>query len=75
MIPITLEQAKQLTHGITLYEMNAKNADGTPRRWKVFGKVETWKRDDGRISIPLKNGLYNHCHLTQNNLWAYSLTL
>jgi len=54
MKPITIEEAKQLKHGDILYEMNAKNADGTPRRWKVYGKITTWVRDDKRISIPLK---------------------
>ena len=73
MKPITLEEAKQLKSGTILYEINKKNADGSARRWKVFGKVQTWTRDEKRISIPLKRGLYEHSHLTENNLWAFSL--
>jgi hypothetical protein len=36
---ITLEQAKQLTQGTILYHAINRNADGTPQRWRVNGKV------------------------------------
>lgn len=65
---ITLEQAKQLRYRETIYSVMDKNADGTPQRWRVNGKVQLWKRDAGRIRIPIKRGLYENSYLTENNL-------
>jgi len=73
MKPITLEQAKQLKIGTILYHRQAKNADGSPQRWKVTGKVQTWKRDLNMVYIPLKRGKYTYSHLTKMNLWYFSL--
>ena len=70
---ITLEQAKALTHGTILEHSTHQNADGTPQRWKVNGKVKTWKRDAGRISIPVKHGLYIYGHITEFDLDLISL--
>ena len=65
---ITLEQAKELKHGDILYHTINKNADGTPQRWKVNGKVKRWKRSPDKIKIPLKYGLYRFDYLTENEL-------
>lgn len=65
---ITLEQAKQLRYRETIYSVMDKNADGTPQRWRVNGKVQLWKRNAGRIRIPIKRGLYENSYLTENNL-------
>lgn len=68
MKPITLEEAKKLTYGDTLYHLKEKNRDGTPMRFKVVGQVKTWKRDSSRIRVPLKRGLYETGELT-NGTW------
>lgn len=47
---ITLEQEKQLRVGDILHDRNHK-------RWKVNGKVKTWKRDPSRVDFPVKHGL------------------
>jgi hypothetical protein len=73
MEPITLEQAKTLTPGTTLYHRTVMNADKTPQRWRVSGQVTTWKTDPFRISVPLKRGLYCNIHLTEKNLFYFSL--
>lgn len=65
---ITLEQAKNLQHGTVLHHVSNRNADGTPQRWRVNGKVKTWKRNPGRVQVPIKHGLYNHDYLTENEL-------
>ena len=65
---ITLDQAKELKIGTILHHTKNVNADNTPQRWKVNGKVKTWKRDSGRIEIPLKNGLRNYDYLTEDTL-------
>lgn len=65
---ITLEQAKNLQIGDIIYHAKNKNADGTKQRWKVNGKVKTWKRDKSKVKVPLKHGLYNYDYLTEKEL-------
>ena len=65
---ITLEQAKGLKHGQILHHTINKNADGTPQRWRVNGKVKTWKRDPSMVQVPMKQGLKNCDYLTENDL-------
>ena len=55
---ITLKQAKQLKHGDIIYNKYYQNTDGTPQRWKINGKVKTWKTRPSEIKIPIKRGLY-----------------
>jgi hypothetical protein len=73
MEPITLEQAKRLTHGTILYHRNNKTAKGAPQKWRVSGNPQTWKRSPEKVSVPIKNGLYSYSHLTENNLYYFSL--
>ena len=65
---ITLEQAKSLKYGDILHHEVNKNADGTPQRWRVNGKVKRWKRSPDRIQVPLKYGLYGYGYLTEDDL-------
>jgi len=71
---ITLNQAKKLRSGQTLYHLKQKNSDGTAQRWRVNGKVKTWKRDPNRVQVPIKHGLYNYDYLTEHELNLVSLT-
>lgn len=71
---ITLEQAKKLEVGQVLHHAINKNADGTPQRWRVNGKVKTWKRDEKRVRVPVKNGLKNCDYLTEESLHLVSLS-
>ena len=71
---ITLEQAKQLRNGDTLYHVRNRNADGTAQRWRVNGKPKTWKRSPERVQVPLKHGLYTYDYLTEAYLDDVSLT-
>lgn len=70
---ITIEQAKALKPGMILHQVGAFNSDGTPRRWKVNGKVKTWKKDSSRVSIPIKHGLYAYDTITETSLHLVSL--
>lgn len=54
---ITLEEAKNLKVGDCLI-------DGSGHRWRVNGIVQRWKRDESRIRVPLKHGLYTYDALT-----------
>jgi len=65
---ITLEQAKNLTHGTILYHVTHRNADGSPQRWRVNGQPKTWKRSPDRVQVPIKHGLYSYDYLTENDL-------
>jgi uncharacterized protein (TIGR02996 family) len=64
---ITLDQAKQLEYGQTLYHVTRRNADGTARRWRVTGKVKTWKRDASKVYVPLKHGMYGYDSLSASD--------
>lgn len=72
--PITLEEAKELKHGDILYHTKNKNADGTPQRWKVNGRVKTWKTRPNQVQIPIKQGLYSFDHLTERDLHTVTLS-
>jgi len=65
---ITLEQAKALTWRDTLYHVTNRNSDGSPQRWRVNGKVKTWKRSPERVQIPVKHGLYSYGYVTEDDL-------
>lgn len=70
---ITLEQAKDLTHGTILYDMVYRNVDGTPQRWRVNGAPKTWKRNPNRVTVPIKHGLKDCSYLTELSLEAFCL--
>ena len=65
---ITLDQAKNLKFGQILHHTINKNADGTPQRWRVNGKIKTWKRSPDRVQVPVKYGLYGFGYVTENDL-------
>lgn len=69
-----IEQAKQLKYRQVIYCDTYKNADGTPQRWVVTGKVKTWKRDLSRIQVPLKRGLREFGKLDEYNCCCFCLT-
>ncbi len=63
------EQAKTLKFGQTLIQ----TFEGKQYRWRVNGKVKTWKRDSNRIQVPLKHGLYKFGYLTKDNLNIFTI--
>ena len=71
---LLLENAKKLKIGQTLHHTVHVNADGTPQRWKVNGKVKTWKSNSNRVQVPLKHGLYYYGYLTEDDLHLFNLT-
>ena len=71
---LTLNQAKKLRTGQILYHLKNKNADGSAQRWKVNGKVKTWKTKPEKVQVPVKYGLYGHDYVTENELNMVSLT-
>lgn len=73
MPALTLEQAKALTYRDTVYHREYRNADGSAQRWRVNGKVKTWKRSPKRVQVPVKHGLYDYDYITEHELELVSL--
>lgn len=73
---MNLRQAKALKPGDILhYTGKHKCGDPDPQtnakkvlRWKVTGQVKTWKRDESRVLIPVKFGLYAHGKINETEL-------
>jgi len=63
---ITKEQAVELKHGEILHS-DWTNADGTCERWRVNGKIKTWKKSVKRFSVPLKHGLHDYGFLDEDS--------
>lgn len=53
---MTFDEAAALNGG----EIWFVSTDGSARRCRVNGKVKRWKRDQSRIEIPMKYGLYDY---------------
>ncbi len=70
---ITLNQAKKLRFGQTIYMRDQVNSDGTSVRWRVNGAPKLWKRSPGRVSVPVKHGLRDHGYVTEDNLHLFTL--
>lgn len=66
-LPLTLGEAKLLRYGEELHDRVNRYADGTCVRWRVAGKVQTWKTDPTRVRVPLRHGLYNYEAITERN--------
>ena len=64
---ITKEIALTLKHGQILHHVSLKNADGTPARIRVSGKVKTWVTRPTEFSVPFKHGLYVYGYVTPGN--------
>ncbi len=63
---MTLEQAKKLKYGDIVYHVNPVIS-----KWRISGKVKTWKRDTSRIKITIKRGLYSYGYITEDNLHLF----
>jgi hypothetical protein len=68
---ISLQEAKELKYGQILHSVLNVNADNSPQRWKVSGKVKTWKTQPNRVKVPIKFGLYTHGYITEHDLHKY----
>lgn len=71
---LTLDLARDLSLGDIVYSLYYRNADQTPQRYRINGKVKTWKTRPEDIKIPVKRGLYEFGYLTPDNLNHFSLS-
>ena len=72
-MPITIDQAKGLCQGKTIYSMLNRNADGTPQRWKITS-VKTWETRPMEVEVRLKYGIRTYDRITQRELHLVALT-
>lgn len=61
-------EAKALRRGDVIFHVRDVNADGTPQRWKVNGKVKLWKRSPDKVRVPILRGLQQNSYLDESNL-------
>jgi hypothetical protein len=71
---MTQQELRNVKFGDILYCNRFNNADGSPARYKVNGKVRTWKRSPDRIEVPVKRGLYEYGTLTLEHAEWFELT-
>jgi len=62
-----------LPFGATLHHKTATNADGSPMRCRVNGKLRLWKRDPDRFQLPVKYGLKTCFYITAANINDWEL--
>ena len=71
---MTLEEAKALKPGDKVFHATLKNADNkTARMYTVTGQVKIWKRDAGRVRVPVKRGLKGYDYIDENSLHLVNL--
>ena len=70
---MTFEEALNLKYGQSLIHYKFKNADKSPVRCKVNGKVKQWKTRPGEFLVPVKRGLYQFFYLDQGNASEWSV--
>ena len=64
---MTRDEVNNLNRGAVLEHVTGKNADGTPLRCRVNGKLKTWKtRND--FQLPVKHGLKTCFYITPDNI-------
>ena len=70
---LTLEQAKTLGWGDYVHTPAYSNADGSPQRWRVSGKVKIWKTRPNEVKVPIKHGMRDSSYITQNDLQEFEM--
>lgn len=58
---------------IVLHHNTLRNSDGSCQRWWINGRMKIWKRQPNRFQIPVKRGLYEFNHITNENASHYHL--
>lgn len=61
------ENVEELSPRKILHHISAKNADGTPLRGRVNGKVILWKTRPLEFKVPMKYGLKTYFYITEGN--------
>ena len=73
---MTLDEVKALKLGDIVHERSYYYADGGCRRWRVSGKVKLWKRNPGRVEVPMSStefGLRDYGCITERQVKFFHL--
>lgn len=70
--PLTIQEAKTLQVGDTIYSLRGHNKEGVPHKVKVTGNVKTWKKHPDRVEVPVLSGGYK-VSLTAEVLHVWTL--
>lgn len=46
---------------------------GHYKKWRVNGKVRTYKTRPGRVKLPIKHGLWEYSYITEDNCNRFCL--
>ena len=57
---MTADELRNVKFGDVLYCKDFKNADGSPARYRVNGRVRLWVRTPSRVEVPVKRGLWEY---------------
>jgi len=70
---MTYEEATSLSRGEFIYLPGDMTSTGTTQKWRVNGAYKTWKTKPGVFMLPIKHGLRNFGHLTNENYQNFQL--
>jgi hypothetical protein len=77
---MTTEQVKALSYHTEVHAGECKHCIGSrggtktkSEVWRVSGRVQLWKRNPERFSVPIKHGLYSNAHITPDNVHLFHL--
>jgi len=73
MVALTIDKAKNLHYHDVLAMNDEMNADGTCVRWRVNGKVKTWKTRPNKFMVPVKHGMYDYGYITERNYHLFHI--
>lgn len=59
------ENVEELRSGTILHHITTRNADGTPLRGRVNGKVIVWKTRPLKFKVPMKYGMSCWFYITE----------
>ncbi len=68
---VTKQQAMTETR---FEHVELKNTDGSPKRCRANGKCKTWKTRPNDFKLPVKYGLYEYFHITNENAAEWKAT-
>jgi len=71
--PMTKTQLAALPYRTILHHKTLKNADGTPLRCRVNGKLKTWITQPQEFQLPVKHGLRECFYITPLNAHQWEL--
>ena len=64
----------KLNYGTILHHKTFRNANNSPLRARVNGKIRLWKRRPDYFELPMKHGLRTYFYITPDNIDEWELS-